>query len=192
MHVLLTGLLASLSTLPQGWGHCTPRSLYGAGSSFPKALYADAISAYTFARPEVTIAFASTSSGRATCRIMSWDARCDPTDTAEPLAVDFAGSDSPPTDEEHAAYPDLRMYPTLAGAVVPVYALPGVTDLVLSTTALAQIFRGNITAWDDPRITRDNADFATWGIPPGQPIHVIVRADRSGTTEIFKQVWGRL
>ena len=127
-------------------------SIKAAGASFPKALYHDAIAAYKFLQPDIDMSYTSTGSGKGKCRIMSHADQCDPADTIEPFDIDFAGSDSLLKRADYAAYPDLQMYPTLAGAVVPVYMLPNVTDLILSTTTLAKIFRGEITTWDDPRI----------------------------------------
>ena len=83
------------------------------------------------------------------------------------------------------------MYPTVAGAVVPIYNLGPVNDtgtdgLMLTPLVLTRIFRGNITTWDDPQIVelQLQGKWASYRIPPGQPIEVVVRADKSGTTEV--------
>ena len=73
---------------------------------------------------------------------------------------------------------------TVAGAVVPIYTLPGVgTQLVLTTVLVAQIFRSAITSWNDTAIAALNPSITL----PNEPIRLCVRADKSGTTEIFKK-----
>lgn len=67
---------------------------------------------------------------------------------------------------DYDAYPDLQMYPVLATAIVPVYNLKGVKGLVLTRTALAQIFSGQITYASPP------AGFLFWTVfvcPPPFP-----------------------
>ena len=159
-----------------------PIPVLGAGASLPSRLYKDAIAAYHFVNRSVQVSYAVTGSGGGKCRIKG---SCP--EEPEPTSADFAGSDSLLTDAEYEQYPDLQMYPTVAGAVVPIYSLPGPPDLILSTQALAQIFRSEITTWDDPRIVALNPAFQAQGIPPGQRIEVVVRSDKSGTTEIFKK-----
>jgi len=84
------------------------------------------------------------------------------------------------------------MFPTMASAVVPIYNLNAHGSLLLSLTVLARIFRGNITTWDDPAIQALNPSLPTWGVPPQQPISLVVRADGSGTTMIFKKSLGKI
>ncbi len=72
--------------------------------------------------------------------------------------------------------------PTVLGAVVPVYNLPGVrTDLQFAPDVLADIYLGKITNWNDARIAKDNPGVKL----PNQEIYVIHRSDGSGTTYIF-------
>lgn len=69
---------------------------------------------------------------------------------------------------------DLQMYPTVAGAVVPIYNIParGGTSLVLTPVLLAKIFRGAVTMWDDPEIQALNNQ-STWDMPANQTIEVV-------------------
>lgn len=159
----------------------------GAGASFPKNLYWDAIFAYKFVDTTSDVSYTSTGSGKGKCRIQSHADECSSTDTREPKYIDFAGSDSLLKTSNYDKYADLQMYPTIAGAVVPVFNLPNVADLVLTPVLVSQIFRGDCSTWDDQRIKDLNPDFAKWNIPAGQKIEVTVREDKSGTTEIFRK-----
>ena len=71
--------------------------------------------------------------------------------------------------------------PTVLGAVVPVFNVPGVNDLKFSPDVLADIFLGKITNWNDARIAKDNPGVNL----PDQKIIVVHRSDGSGTTYIF-------
>ena len=159
--------------------------LEGAGASFPAALYHDAMFAYRGVAKTVTVSYTSTGSGKGKCRIQDWATTCKDSDTISPHTVDFAGSDSLLKDDEYAAFPDLQMYPTVAGAVVPAYNLPHIgssTALVLTVDLVAKIFRSAITSWSDPAIAALNPSLQL----PNARIAVCVRSDKSGTTEIFK------
>jgi len=160
----------------------------GAGASFPDRLYQEAIFAYRFQNASVAVSYESTGSTGGKCRAMGYwdecDTRCTPDpengsfDEADPIYVDFAGSDSLLKDAEFNAYPDIQMYPAVAGAVVPIYNLPELDQightLVLSKSVLADIFRqcdeflndtlpfngdclpGSISEWNDTRIVAVN------------------------------------
>jgi hypothetical protein len=109
--------------------------------------------------------------------------------------VDFAGSDSLLKSAEYAEFPSLQMYPAVAGAVVPIFNVVGVDDLVLTPLLLSQIFRqcksglvcadGSVSHWNDPRIIQLNPQHEA-ALDAAGPIKVIVRQDKSGTTEIWK------
>jgi phosphate transport system substrate-binding protein len=72
--------------------------------------------------------------------------------------------------------------PTVLGAVVPVYSLPGVKqELKFSQDAIAGIYLGKITRWNDPYIAKENPGVSL----PDQPILPIYRSEGSGTTFIF-------
>lgn len=107
-------------------------------------------------------------------------------------AVDFAASDSLLTPANYATWPDLQMYPSMAAAVVSIYNVPelaaaGVT-LVLSREALAGVYLGAITLWNDTAIATLNPGVAL----PGARIVVCVRLDKSGTTEILTRALTRI
>ena len=98
--------------------------------------------------------------------------------------VDFGASDMPLTDEQLKAYRDkhgfdVLMFPTVLGAAVPTYNVPGVTkELNFTPEALANIFLGKITMWNDPAITQANPGVNL----PAQKIIIVHRSDASGTT----------
>ncbi len=97
--------------------------------------------------------------------------------------VDFGASDKPMTDKQIG---DMKVkplhFPTVMGAVVPVYNVEGITkDLKFTGEALAGIFLGNIKKWNDPAIMGANPGVKL----PDQPIVVIVRSDGSGTSFVF-------
>ena len=160
-------------------------SIVGAGSSFPADVYSEAPFAYKFIKPEVLVSYVPLASKPGKCHIPSHPKNCRADDNRSPIHIDFAASESLLSSSDYAAFPDLQMYPTVAGAVVPIYNLKNVTDLVLSRKALAQIFRREIQVWDDPRIRETNPQFDSWRIPKGQPIALAVRPDTWGAAHIF-------
>jgi phosphate transport system substrate-binding protein len=96
--------------------------------------------------------------------------------------VDFGGSDAAMTDSDIAKVKrGVILVPTAGGAVVPIFNVPGATNLRLSRQTLPAIFSGQITRWNDPQIAKDNPGAKL----PNQPIRTVVRADGSGTTFIF-------
>lgn len=104
--------------------------------------------------------------------------------------TDFAGSDSPLSDEELASdFPacaadsDVLDLPLYISPIAIAYRLEGVTDLRLDAATLASIFRGDITRWDDPAIAALNPDAAL----PSLGITAVHRSDDSGTTKNFTE-----
>ena len=96
--------------------------------------------------------------------------------------VDFGATDAFLSNEKLAAMPaEVVHIPTVLGAVVIAYNLPGVDDLKLSNTLLEKIFMGEITKWNDPAIKSNNEDVSL----PDMDITFIHRSDGSGTTYIF-------
>ncbi|MCW2740581.1 MAG: Extra-cellular phosphate-binding protein [Blastococcus sp.] len=101
--------------------------------------------------------------------------------------VDFAGSDSALSDEELASAADVCgtsgvfELPNYISAIAVVYHLDGVDELNLSPAAIAGIFSGTVTTWNDPAIAADNPDVDL----PGTAITPVHRADKSGTTKNF-------
>jgi len=146
-------------------------ALNGAGATFPLPVYTEWIYAYNYVDPSVTLNYQGIGSGGGKKAIIDG-------------TVDFAGSDSVLKDEEYTAGKDLQMYPMLAGAVVPIYNITGVTKtLTLDRQTLADIYQGKVSKWNDPAITNTNPDIAQQ--LPDAPITVVHRSDGSGTTEMF-------
>jgi phosphate transport system substrate-binding protein len=98
---------------------------------------------------------------------------------------DFAGSDTPLSDDQHAAAKqrcggaDAWDLPVVFGPLAITYNL-NVDILVLDAPTLAGIFNGSIKRWDDPSLTALNASL------PSEDIHVVYRSDSSGTTANFQ------
>ncbi len=96
--------------------------------------------------------------------------------------VDFGASDMPMTDDMLSSSPvKLIHIPTVLGAVVPVFNVPGVKDLRFSPDVLADIYLGKISNWNDGRIAKDNPGAKM----PDQKIIVVHRSDGSGTSFIW-------
>ena len=141
----------------------------GAGATFPDPVYTEWRFAYQYVRPAVTINYQGIGSGGG----KKWIAY---------KTIDFAGSDSLLTKAEYDANPTLQMFPTLAGAIVPIFNIKEVTGtLVLDGATLANIYLGKITRWNDPAIVKLNPNAKL----PDQPISAVHRSDGSGTTEAF-------
>ena len=143
-------------------------SLVGGGSSLASQLYDDAIFAYRTVKPTVDITYATTSSGAGRTALANGE-------------YDYAQSDSTLTPSWWASYPQSLCLPVLAAAVVPIYNIPNVHTLRLTRSALALIFTGNISSWNDTRIQATNPNITL----PAANIRVVVRSDSSGTTHIF-------
>ncbi len=97
--------------------------------------------------------------------------------------VDFGASDMPMTDEQLKALKVKALhFPTVMGAVVLSYNIPGVTaKLKLTPDVIAGIYLGTITKWNDEKIAKANAGVTL----PANNIEVVHRSDGSGTTFIF-------
>jgi phosphate transport system substrate-binding protein len=145
-------------------------TINGAGATFPYPMYSKWFSEYHKAHSDVQINYQSIGSGGGIRQVLAG-------------TVDFGASDGPMSDEQLAqAKVKILHIPTVLGAVVPAYNIPGVTGEVKFTPeALAGIFLGKITAWNDKAITSANAGVNF----PNQPIVVIHRSDGSGTSYIF-------
>jgi phosphate transport system substrate-binding protein len=141
----------------------------GAGSTFALPVYSDWIYTYQSINTSVTLNYQGIGSGGGKKGIID-------------NTLDFAGSDAMLSADEYAAGKDLQMYPTLAGAVVPIYNVEGVNQtLVLDGVVLAGIYNATITKWNDPAIAALNPGVSL----PDAGITAVHRSDGSGTTEIF-------
>jgi len=140
----------------------------GAGATFPFPLYSKWFSDYNKMHPDVQINYQSIGSGGGIKQITE-------------KTVDFGASDAPMTDEEIARAPGIQHIPTVLGAVVVVYNVPGLEGLKLTPETLASIFLGKINKWNDPALARDNPGAKL----PDAAITVVHRSDGSGTTYVW-------
>lgn len=103
--------------------------------------------------------------------------------------VDFGATDAYLEDNKMAEMPaEIVHIPTVMGAVVIAYNLPGVDDMKLSSELLEKIFMGKITKWNDPLLKSNNPGLSL----PDMAITVIVRSDGSGTTQIFSDFMSKI
>ncbi|MGD0581718.1 MAG: phosphate ABC transporter substrate-binding protein PstS [Bacteroidales bacterium] len=144
------------------------KELLGAGATFPYPLYSKMFDVYNNEKG-VKINYQSIGSGGGIKQLQN-------------KTVDFGASDAPLSDAEmgQMATPVVHI-PTCLGAVMITYNLPGDPKLKLTADVIADIFLGNITRWNDKRITDLNQDVKL----PDLAISVIHRSDGSGTTYVF-------
>ena len=170
-----------------------PLSVYSAGGWAAGPLLHEAIRSYNaLGLSDARLVHEPMASEQALCRLLNWSDVCAlGAEEATPHIVHWVGLDSEVTDEQHAAHPDLQMYPIAATAVVPIYHLPNATSsdppLVLSRGVLADVFRSVITRWDDERIAAENPALVALGRLPAADILVVVQSDNSSTTETFRR-----
>lgn len=163
-------LLCVLPTLPA----VAQTTLNGAGATFPYPMYSKWFSEYHKLHSDVQINYQSIGSGGGIRQVTEG-------------TVDFGASDMPMTDAQLAEAKgklktNILNLPSVLGAVVPAYNIPGVTGEVKFTPdALAGIFLGRITKWNDKAITSVNSGVNF----PDKDIIVIHRSDGSGTTYIW-------
>ncbi len=146
------------------------QQITAAGATFPYPMYSKWFTQYSAAHPGVEINYQSIGSGGGIKQVCSG-------------TVDFGASDMPMTDDllKSCGVKVINL-PTVLGADVPAYNVPGVTaELKFSQSVLADIFLGKITQWNDPRIAKDNPGVNL----PGDRIIVVHRSDGSGTTFIW-------
>lgn len=150
-------------------GAVQAQKLTGAGATFPNPIYSKWFIEYSTAHPGVQINYQPIGSGGGIRQVTSG-------------LVDFGASDMPMDDAALVASKiKLIHIPTVLGAVVPVFNVPGVSDLRFSGSTLADIYLGKITSWDDAAIAKDNPGVKL----PAQKVIVVHRADSSGTSFIW-------
>src|SRR5438552_2941306 len=144
--------------------------IQGAGATFPNPIYQKWISEYNKLHPNVEINYQSLGSGAGIRQLTN-------------QTVFFGASDGPMTNEQLLAAPGkILHFPTVLGADVPVYNLPGLNaELKFTGPVLADIFLGKITKWNDAALTKLNAGVNL----PATDITVVHRSDASGTTYIW-------
>jgi phosphate transport system substrate-binding protein len=163
--LLAFALLAMLAAAP-AWA----QNINAAGATFPYPIYSKWFDEYHKLHPNVQINYQSIGSGGGIRQLLD-------------KTVDFGASDGPMTDEQlqQAGFKILH-FPTVLGAAVPSYNIPGVTgELKFTPEALAGIFLGKVTKWNDPAIAGANPGVKL----PADDIVVIHRSDGSGTTYIW-------
>jgi phosphate transport system substrate-binding protein len=149
---------------------CAQSSLTGAGATFPAPIYQKWFNDYQSVG-NVEINYQPIGSGGGIKNVTDG-------------TVDFGASDGPMTDDQIKAFKDkhgsgILHFPTVLGADVPSYNIPGVSqELNFTPEVLAGIFLGKITTWNDPAIVKDNPSAKL----PAQKIIVAHRSDGSGTT----------
>jgi phosphate transport system substrate-binding protein len=149
----------------------------GAGATFPYPIYSKWFSEYGKLHADVQINYQSIGSGGGIRQLTN-------------ETVFFGASDGPMTDEQLGAAPGkILHFPTVLGAVVPVYNIPGVSkELKFSGGLLADIYLGKITKWNDKAIGAENPGVTF----PATDIAVVHRSDGSGTTYIFVDFLAKL
>jgi len=145
-------------------------TLNGAGATFPYPIYSKWFSEYHKIHPDVQINYQSIGSGGGIRQVTAG-------------TVDFGASDMPMTDKQlQEAKGKILNIPTVLGADVPAYNVPGVSgDVKFTPEALAGIFLGKISKWNDKAITSANPGMSF----PDRDIIVVHRSDGSGTTFIW-------
>src|SRR5246127_3233845 len=146
----------------------------GAGATFPYPIYSKWFDVYHTKNPNFQFNYQSVGSGAGIRQVTEG-------------TVDFGATDGPVNDEQLKAFQDkhglpILHFPTVLGAAVPTYNISGVTaSLNFTPEALAGIYLGTITKWNDPAIAS-----ASNGVKlPAEDIVVVHRADGSGTTYIW-------
>jgi phosphate transport system substrate-binding protein len=164
--ILLTFLLVSI--LASAPAHAQ-MLMNGAGATFPYPIYSKWFDEYAKVDPSLRINYQSIGSGGGIRQITE-------------RTVDFGASDGPLNDDQLKKLPaELFHIPTVLGADVATYNLPGNPQLRFTGEVLADIFLGKITKWNDDRIKTLNPSSSL----PDQPIAVVHRSDGSGTTYIW-------
>jgi phosphate transport system substrate-binding protein len=149
-------------------------SINGAGATFPYPMYSKWFDEYQKKNSNLRINYQSIGSGGGIRQVTEG-------------TVDFGASDGPMNDDQLKAYQDkhgfgILHFPTVLGADVPTYNIPGVTsELNFTPDAIAGVFLGKITKWNDPVIAGVNKGV---NLPPND-IVIVHRSDGSGTTYIW-------
>jgi phosphate transport system substrate-binding protein len=164
LKVIAAGVLALVTA------GASAQNINGAGATFPYPIYSKWFSEYSQLHSNVKINYQPIGSGGGIRQVTEG-------------TVDFGASDVTMTDQQiGAAKVKVMALPTVLGAVVPVYNIPGVNkELNFSGDVIADIYLGKITSWNDPRIAKDNPGVNL----PGKAILPVYRSEGSGTTFIF-------
>ncbi|MGB3187895.1 MAG: phosphate ABC transporter substrate-binding protein PstS [Limnoraphis sp.] len=149
-------------------GQAIAVSLKGAGASFPAPLYKRYFEEFN-KQTGISVGYDAVGSGAGIEQFIA-------------NSVDFAGTDAPPSQSQIDTMPNgVVQVPTAGGAVAVVFNVPGVSELKLPRSTVADIFSGKITQWNDSKIAKANPGVNL----PNLPMKPVVREDGSGTTYIF-------
>jgi len=146
----------------------------GAGATFPAPIYTKWFDEYHKMFPAIQINYQPIGSGGGIKQVTE-------------ATVDFGATDGPMNDEQLKEYQTkhgspILHFPTVLGAAVPIYNIPGVAqDLNFTPEALAGIFLGKITKWNDPELVKANPGVNL----PAKDVLVVHRSDGSGTTYVW-------
>jgi phosphate transport system substrate-binding protein len=162
--------LTTCAAIAAGIGQASGQMLInGAGATFPYPLYSKWFYEYAKVDPSVRFNYQSIGSGGGQKQILE-------------QTVDFGASDGPMSDENLAkASGKILHIPTVGGAVVITYNLPGNLHLKFDADAIVDIFSGKLTKWNDSRLAKLNEGLKL----PNLDIVVVHRSDGSGTSYIF-------
>lgn len=170
MRTLISSMALATMLLVMGTPAPAQLLINGAGATFPYPIYAKWFDEYRKVNPQAQINYQSIGSGGGIRQLQAG-------------TVDFGASDSPMTNEQLSqANGKVLHFPTVLGAVVTTYNIPGVKqELTFTPEALGGIFLGSITRWNDPELARSNPGIQM----PANSIVVIHRSDGSGTTFVW-------
>ena len=168
--LLLAVGLTCAPAVPGGAPPADPVLVNGAGATFPYPIYSKWFDEYHKLHPDIQINYQSIGSGGGIRQVLAG-------------TVDFGATDSPMSDEQLSqAKTKILHFPTVLGAVVPTYNIPGVSqELKFTPEVLAGIYLGKITKWNDAELARANPGV----VLPGEDIVVVHRADGSGTSYVW-------
>jgi phosphate transport system substrate-binding protein len=166
-------ILAALVLAGVAWAQ-SALLINGAGATFPYPMYSKWFDEYHKKNANLQINYQSIGSGGGIKQVTEG-------------TVDFGASDGPMNDDQLKAFQDkhgfgILHFPTVLGADVPTYNIPGVTgELNFTPEAIAGVFLGKVTKWNDPLIASANKGVNL----PANDIVVVHRSDGSGTTYIW-------
>ena len=172
--LVVAGMAVALISEPERQWAAPPPSpgllINGAGATFPYPIYSKWFDEYHKLHPEIQINYQSIGSGGGIRQVLAG-------------TVDFGATDGPMSDEQLGqAKTKILHFPTVLGADVPTYNIPSFSgELKFSPEALAGIFLGKVTKWNDPVLTGTNPGVNL----PGDDIVVVHRSDGSGTTYVW-------
>jgi phosphate transport system substrate-binding protein len=173
------GILLAVALAVPAWSFAST-IITGAGASFPAPIYSMWLKAYQKVRPDVQIGYQAIGSGGGMRQVLQG-------------AVDFGATDGPMNDKQLQAYKDAHGFgllhlPTVLGAAVPAYNVPGIAELNFTPEILAGIYLGAVTKWDDPLIRDANPKASL----PASAIVALHRSEGSGTTYVWSEYLSKI